>query len=168
MARFVHRIIACAAIALLFSTPAIAAVTANSQITAQTPNRGIVQFLEGTDVAGTYKTLYTGGANGSVCWGISATTNDAAAAHVVTVQVTNGGVNYGGTAINVPVSSGFTTTTTFIPPISIMTNWTGLPIDGNGNPYIYLASASDAIRATFATALTASAVLNMIAVCADF
>lgn len=153
--------------AVLFGDAAFAATTPNSYIWPQTPNRGIVQFLQGTDVAGTYKTLYTGGANGSVCRAMSANTNDASAAHLVTVQLVNAAVKYGGTAVNVPISSGFASGA---PPVNLMsaTNWPGLPVDGPGNPYFYLASASDTLQATFATALTASAVLNINAVCTDF
>src|ERR1700727_2044141 len=54
-----------------------AATTPNSVVTAQTPNRGVVQFLQGTDSAGTYKTLYTAGANGSKCNAMWSTNNDA-------------------------------------------------------------------------------------------
>ena len=56
---------------VLLASPAFAAVTANSVVTAQTPNRGVVQFLQGTDSAGTYKTLYTAGTNGSICFGLN-------------------------------------------------------------------------------------------------
>ena len=49
----------------LMATPVLAATTPNSVVTAQTPKLAVVQFLQGTDTAGTYKTLYTGGANGS-------------------------------------------------------------------------------------------------------
>lgn len=57
-------------LALLLMAPAHAATTPNSIITVQTPNRGIVQFLQGTDTAGTYKTIYTAGANGSKMTGL--------------------------------------------------------------------------------------------------
>ena len=154
-------------VASLIGRPALAAVTPNSQVTPQTPKLGIVQFLQGTDAAGTYKTLYTGGTNGSICKAIVATTNDASASHLVTVQLVNTAVKYGGTAVNVPGNSGFAT---LIPPVALMSagNWPGLPSDGSGTQYIYLSGSGDTIQATFATALTASAVLNLIAVCADY
>ncbi|MBV8453691.1 MAG: hypothetical protein JOZ29_15680, partial [Deltaproteobacteria bacterium] len=41
----------------LSAAPAWAAVTANSVVTAQTPNNSKQNFVQGTDSAGTYKTL---------------------------------------------------------------------------------------------------------------
>ena len=154
-----------AAVGLLI-TPVQAATTANSIITAQTPNRGVVQFLQGTDSAGTYKTLYTAGANGSKCFSMQMTNNDASATHLVTVQVVNNSVKYGGTALTTVSSAGFVSGT---PPQALMTSavWTGLPLDGNGNPFLYLVSG-DTIQATFATALTSSDVINVQVQCVDF
>lgn len=147
-------------------SPALATVTANSIVTPQTPNRGIVQFLQGTDAAGTYKTIYTGGTNGSKCVGLWANTNDGSAGHLVTVQIKVSSVLYGGTAVTVPSNSGFANGT---PAINMMSqaNWPGLPVDSDGNPFFYLANG-DLLQATFATNLTASDVLNLTAVCADF
>lgn len=143
-----------------------AAVTPNSIITAQIPNRGIVQFLQGTDAAGTYKTLYTAGINGSKCFGMYETNNDGSATHLVTVQVVNGGVRYGGMAITTASNDGFANAA---PAKALMsnTNWPGLPIDGNGNPTIYLVSG-DTLQATFATALTSSDLINIYVSCVDF
>lgn len=143
-----------------------AAVTANSIVTAQTPSRGIVQFLQGTDSAGTYKTLYTAGANGSRCFGMWTTNNDGSATHLVTVQVVNTSVKYGGVALTTVSNAGFANAT---PAQNLMssTNWPGLPVDNAGNPYIAL-NNGDTIQATFATALTSSDLINIMAVCADY
>jgi len=141
-----------------------AATTPNSAITAQTPNRGVVQFLQGTDVAGTYKTLYTSGANGSKCNALWATNNDASATHLLTVQIVNGGVKYGGNAVTSVLNAGFANA---VPAVNILALWAGLPMDSDGNPYILLVSG-DTIQATFATALTAADVINMETLCADF
>lgn len=152
---------------IAFSTNAEATVTANSSVTPQTPNRGIVQFLQGTDAAGTYKTLYTGGANGSIVKGIFATSNDASAAHLVTCQIVNGGVKYGGVAATVAINSGMANAA---PPVNLMSPsiWTGLPLDSDGNPFFFLASANDTLQCTYATALTTSDAVSLIAVAADF
>jgi hypothetical protein len=163
------KIIALALLALCVVLPArdaLPAVTANSIITAQTPNRGIVQFLQGTDTAGTYKTLYTAGANGSMCFGMWSTNNDPSATHVITVQIVNAAVKYGGVALLSIVSAGFATG---VPAQNLMSAavWPGLPVDSNSNPYIVLASG-DTIQATFATALTASDVLNIVTFCVDY
>lgn len=145
---------------------AFAATTPNSVVTPQTPNRGIVQFLQGTDSAGTYKTLYTAGSNGSICKGMVETNNDGSATHLVTVEVVNGGVKYGGMAITTASNDGYANAT---PAKALMAagNWPGLPIDSDGNPYIVLISG-DTIQATFATALTASDKINIYVACSDF
>lgn len=147
---------------------ALAATTPNSVVTAQTPNLGVVQFLQGTDVAGTYKTLYTGNANGSKIISLVATTNDPSAGHLVTCEIVLSAVKYGGVAVSVPVNSGFTGASAV--PVNMMssTNWVGLPVDSDGNPFIYLPSASYTLQCTFATALTSGKVLNVQAVSGDF
>lgn len=144
----------------------IGAVTPNSFVSPQTPNRGIVQFLQGTDSAGTYKTLYSAGTNGSRCYGIWETNNDASATHLVTLQLVNSAVKYGGMAITTAESDGFANATPAKNLIS-STNWPGLPVDQYGNPYIQLVSG-DTLQATFATNLTSSDLINIVAVCADF
>jgi hypothetical protein len=155
------------AVALIYASFAVrAAVTPNSIVTAQTPNRGVVQFLQGTDSAGTYKTLYTAGVNGSKCFGMYESNNDGSATHLVTVQIVNGGVKYGGMAITTASNDGFANAT---PAKALMssTNWPGLPVDGNGNPTIYLVSG-DTLQATFATSLTSSDLINIYVSCVDF
>jgi hypothetical protein len=155
-----------ASIALGQATSSFAAVTA-TPVFVQTPNRGIVQFLQGTDVAGTYKTLYTGGTNGSKCTGMYITSNDTAA-HLVTIQLVVSGVKYGGTAISTGTTTpGFASGAGALNAMSSI-NWPGLPTDSDGNPYFYFAGTGDTIQATFATALTASDVINIVAICADF
>lgn len=154
--------------------PAFATTTANSVITAQTPNRGVVQFLQGTDTAGTYKTLYTAGSNGSKCFGLWETNNDASATHLVTVQISSSTSAhcspatscYGGVALTTASNDGFANA---VPAKNLMsaTNWPGLPVDGNANPFLYLKSG-DTLEATFATALTSSDWLNLTTDCVDF
>ena len=150
----------------LCAAPVWAAVTPNSVVTAQTPSRGVVQFLQGTDTAGTYKTLYTAGTNGSKITGMFATSGDTAAAHLITCQIVNTAVKYGGVAVNVPLNSGMATG---VPPVNLMNtaNWPGLPLDGNGNPYFTLVSG-DTLQCTYATALTAATFANVVAVAADY
>jgi hypothetical protein len=156
-----------AVMALMLSVGALnAAVTPNSIVTAQTPNRGIVQFLQGTDTAGVYKTLYTAGANGSKCSAIWTNNNDASATHLVTVQIVNATVKYGGASLLSVVNSGFITATGGQSLLST-TLWPGLPVDSDGNAFIILASG-DTLQATFATALTSNDVLNVVAICVDF
>ena len=143
-----------------------AAPTSNAPIFPTAVNRGIVQFLQGTDSAGTYKTIYTAGSNGSIIKALWATTNDASLAHLVTCQIVNTAVSYGGTAVSIPISSGFASGA---PPVNMMSfvNWPGLPLDSDGNPFLYLVSG-DTLKCTFATGLTSSDVINLVAVASDF
>jgi len=151
---------------LLLAAPTFAAVTGNNVVTAQTPNRGIVQFLQGTDAAGTYKTLYTAGTNGSRCNAIWTTNNDGSATHLITLQIINGGVKYGGVALTSVNSAGFANG---MPAQSLLSsaNWPGLPIDSDGNPYVQLVSG-DTLQATYATTLTSTDLINIVASCSDF
>lgn len=145
----------------------LATTTPNSFISPQTPNRGIVQFLQGADSAGTYKTLYTAGANGSKCNGMYITSNDAAT-HTITIQLVNSAVKYGGVSINTGTTSpGFLNGAPAINPL-LSSNWPGLPVDQYGNPYIQMITG-DTLQATFTTAITASPqVINIVATCSDF
>lgn len=151
---------------LLAASAAEAATTPNSVVTPQTPNRGIAQFLQGTDNAGTYKTLYTAGANGSRCYGMLMNNNDASTTHLVTVQIVNSAVKYGGTALTTVLSAGFVSGTPS-QPLMTPSVWSGLPVDQYGNPYVQLISG-DTIQATFATTITTSDLINLYAVCSDF
>jgi hypothetical protein len=170
------------AIFLFFCVASIAseaAVTANSIVTPQTPNRAIVQFLQGTDVAGTYKTLYTSGSNGSICYGMVTNNSDAGvtAGHLLNIQLVNSTVKYGGTALQTIPSAGFIAGTggvgTSTPPQVITGStvnagvWSGLALDNLGNNIIQLVSG-DTIQVTFSTAMTAGAVINLYATCNDF
>lgn len=155
----------------LLALPALAAGIANSIITPQTPNRGVVQFLT-ADSAGTYKVLYTGGASGSKCTAVWVTSSDTAT-HLVTLQFANvttviGSTlaGRGGVSVTTAASAGVTSMSVPVNALS-PTNWPGLPSDSDNNPYILLTSA-DTLQATFATAVTASAALNLTAVCSDF
>jgi hypothetical protein len=143
-----------------------AATTPNSIITPQIINRGVVQFLQGTDSAGTYKTLYTSGSNGSRCYAMVMNNNDATTTHLITVQIVNATVKYGGTALTTVLSAGFVNGTA-PQPIMNPTNWPGLPVDQYGNSYIELVSG-DTIQATFGTTLTTSDVINLYTSCSDF
>lgn len=155
-----------AALIAVMATPALAAVTQNAWVTVQTPKLALVQFLQGTDTAGTYKTLYTGGTNGTKVKGLWETNNDGSATHLVTCQLVRSSVLYGGVAVTTASNDGFANA---VPAKNFMSagNWPGLPLDSDGNPFFYLQSG-DLLQCTFATALTASTLINMGAVVEDF
>lgn len=156
-----RRIVAALCASFFFINSSLAVT--NTPVYVQTPNIGAQTFIQGTDTAGTFKTIYTGGTNGSKCVGLMAASNDTVA-HVLTVRITHsstaipmvgptitGAANYASGGLNLMQSQ----------------NWPGLPIDSDGNPFFYLASG-DVLAATFATALTSTDQINFMAVCADF
>jgi hypothetical protein len=172
MKRFDPRVAAVlACMGLLF----VAATTPNSTVSPQTPNIGKIQFLQGTDSAGTYKTLYVGGSNGTKITGIYLTSFDPSATHLITIQLSSSSSAhcspatscFGGMAITLPVSSGSANAAPAVNAMSSAT-WPGLPRDSDGNPYIYLPSSSYTLEMTFATALTSTDWVNGVAIGADF
>lgn len=152
--------------ALLGVSSALAATTPNSLIAPQALNLGATNFIQGTDSAGTYKTIYTGGTNGSKCFALMLDSNDQAAAHQIVLRIVHSTVTYDIATYTTQIGLAGST---FGPTANLMsaTNWPGLPTDVSGNPYIYLVSG-DTLRATFATALTAGNSINIVAMCGDF
>jgi hypothetical protein len=154
------------------SVPSLAAVV-NTPVFTQVPKMQGTTFVQGVDAAGTYKTLYTGDADGTKVTGIWVTSNDPSATHLVTVQLGTTSTCatqsncYGGTSVTIAVNSGFANGA---PAVNLLSPsvWPGLPTDSDGNPYIYLSSASQAIQATYATALTASTQLSVTVIASDF
>jgi hypothetical protein len=138
------------------------AVTA-TPVFVQTPKLGVVNFVEAVDAAGTYKTLYAAGANGSKITGINIATTDTTVAHVVTLVVTRSAVDYIVGAVNVPVNSGSNGSAVAVDGLSL----SKLPLDNDSQPYLFLQSG-DTLRATFATALTTSTRIDVACVAADF
>jgi hypothetical protein len=160
---------------LLSLAQASGAAVSSTPVFVQTPKIGNVQFLQGTDSAGTYKTVYTGGTNGSKITGIFVTTNDATTSHLVTIQISSSTSAhcspntscYGGVAVTIPVSSGYVNAA---PAVNMMSAilWPGLPLDSDNNPYFMLPGNTYTIEATFATALTSTNWLNVVVVAADY
>ena len=155
---------------ILVATPALAAVTPNSVVTMQAINRGQVQFLQGTDAAGTYKTIYTAGANGSRCVGLEVNNNDGTAIHLVTIQRVNGAVKFGGVAVATVLSAGFINGVPSQLIIKVPSSNPGLwflPDDSDGNSFIQMISG-DSLQAAYALpALSTSAVINILTYCGD-
>jgi hypothetical protein len=152
-----------------------AAVTPNSQVTCQAPIASTVTFVQGTDVAGTYKTAITGGVNGTKIMGLWVTSNDGSLSHLVTVQFSTSTSAHcspqsnctGGAAITIPSNSGFAAAT---PAINFLSpaNWPGLPADASGNQFINMTGNSQTVEATFATALTASTQIALTVIACNY
>ncbi len=145
------------------------AVTANSLVTPQTPKVTPQNFVQGTDAAGTYKTIYTAGSNGSKVVAINVTTDDGSATHVLSLALTRSATDYIIGAYTLPVSVGTDGATASIdllaggPALLIP----GLPLDNDGQRYLFLESG-DTLRLTFATALSSSKRINVITIGSDF
>lgn len=128
---------------------------------------GCTTTAASTDAAPTWVTLYTGGANGSKITGLYLTATDATA-HVVTCVLNKNGARAGGVALTTSTTKpGFASA---VPAINLLAsgNWPGLPVDSDGNPYLYLSSASDKIDCRYATALTSGTLIGIVAIGADF
>ena len=150
----------------LLSYSAFALTTPNSFISPQTPTRGIVRFAQGVDTAGTYKTIYTAGANGSRCYAIWGSNNDGSTTHDITIGLFNGGVEYATSLTTTVKSAG---TSTGVPNQSFLAGFVGLPVDQYGNNYIQMIYG-DTLQVTFATTIGggSSTYISLIASCSDF
>jgi hypothetical protein len=146
-------------------------MAANNVITAQQLGRAAVRFVQGTDAAGTPKSVYVAnaansGTLGSQVKGLYAVSSDATSAHAVTLLLANGSGTTELVTVSVPANSGNASGT---PPVSLMAAavWPGLPVDSNGNPFQNLQSG-DTLMAQFATTLAASSTLAVIGNPNDF
>lgn len=139
------------------------AVTPNSIITPQAFNVGVQNFVQGADSAGTFKTIFTAGANGSKLTGIMVASDDGSATHVLTLVLTRSATNYYLGAYTLPVNSG---TDGAAPAVDMLNGGPaglipGLPIDNDGQRYLPLISG-DVLKLTFATALTSGKRIDVV------
>lgn len=145
---------------ILLTFPVFAQVTPNSIVTAQTPTNGFTQFTNSTSVA-TFQTVFTAGANGSKLTGLFISNSDTAT-HVVTCGRFNATVEYESWSVTTvaAVSGSYNNA-------AMLSTWIGLPIDGQGNPFMYLV-AGDSIQCRYATVVTSPLLLNVTAIAANF
>jgi hypothetical protein len=141
------------AIFCLIAWPSFSAVSFNQFVTPQTPTLGVATFVQGTDAAGTFKTVYTGATNGSKCVAMVENNADQTATHVIMIRIVHTAVNY---VIATATTTTSSATLVFGATLDLMAaaNWAGLPRDAAGNPYVFLGNG-DTLQATFNTALTA-------------
>ena len=135
----------------------------------QTPKLGVQNFVQGTDAAGTYKTLFTAGVNGSKVVGVLASTDDGSATHVLTLAVTRSATRYTIIEYTLPINAGTGGATANVDMLAggplLLTK--GLPVDNDGQPYLQLESG-DTLELTFATALTAARRINVLTIASHF
>lgn len=124
---------------------------------------------ESTDALPVWVTLYTGSstAPGSKIISISLTTSDATA-HVVTCAANNNGVR--------TVLFALTTGTTKpgfaagVLALNLLTTaiWPSVPIDNDGNPFIFLTTNTDKIDCRYTVALSSGTALDFSIVASNF
>ena len=123
-----------------------------------------------TDAAPVWQTVYTGGSTGpgSKITGLWIVSTDAVT-HTVTCVVNNNGFRGAGFAIATGTTKpGYAAG---VPAINAMstTNWPGLPVDSDGNPYLYLTNSSDKIDCRHAgSAITNGTSIGITVLGADF
>lgn len=155
--------------ALLFAAPALAQTTPNSYMALQTIAPAAQKFVQGTDAPGTYKTIYTGGVRGSICFNLIAIANDQTTPHLLTVRyVTAAASPFDMCTATVAPANPAVGANQFGPAVGILvSNNCPMAISQAGNTYMQL-KAGDTLQATYATALTAADQINFIAQCGDY
>lgn len=154
---------------LVLCSPLRAAVTA-TPVFPQTPKILVTHFIQGTDAAGTYKTVYTGGANGSKILAVYYTTTDGTATHVVTAQLSSSTSDHCATATTcafLGIDTSETAQATDGSRKGLLDN-DFIPRDSDNNTFIFLTGNSQTIEVTFATALTAATKISVTVVAVDF
>lgn len=139
-------------------------VTANSVVTPQTPNRDVVRFVGTTDTTLTPKSLSVAGANGSDIVGLWIT--NGATAHNVTAIILNNSTSYIANVVAVGANAGQNGTALAVNMLSSSV-WPGLPVDGNGNPFLRLVSG-DTLQLEYATAQGTGDTIYGFAIRADY
>lgn len=156
--------------ALLIASPALAQTVPNQYFALKNIQPVGISFLQGTDSPGTYKTLYTGASQGSICFGVVANSNDQSASHQLTLRYTvpPGTVAFQFDICTATVGNNALAANLFGPAVAILvSNNCPLPISNAGNTYKQLKSG-ETLQLTFGTALTASDRINVIGECGDF
>lgn len=127
------------------------------------PQNSKVQITNGTNLANV--TIVTPGANGSKVVGLLASSTDTSGRDIQ-VKVTNGGTDYILGTKTVAAGSGNAAGT---PAVNLLdpTVIVGLPVDSDGNPFIFLGS-SDTLTAATLVQLTSTKVVNLTAIYSDF
>jgi len=116
--------------------------------------------------ASNLKTIATGGSNGSKIVSLNAASTDTSNRDVQ-IGVTNGGTFYILGTVTIIAASG---TAGGTPAIDLLRSGMipGLPLDSDGNPFIFLASSSDTLQAKSLATVTTAKEIDLNAFGADF
>jgi hypothetical protein len=126
-------------------------VTANSGISPQRPKLGLATIVNADGTA--LKTVITAGADGSKVTSLMLSSNDTTARDIQW-GVSRSGTFYPRGTINVPITGGTIAATTGVDAFSF-TACPGLPLDSDGQPYIFLESG-DTLDVKTLVAVTAA------------
>ena len=139
-----------------------AAVTA-TPVFVQKPKMPKVQITNANGT--TAQTLYACGADGTKVTGLFATSTDTVARDVQ-ITVVNGATTYVLTTVTTAINAGNVAGTA---PVNLLstTNFPGLPVDSDGNPYFYCES-TDTLKVGVLVTVTSGKFVNVTAVAADF
>jgi hypothetical protein len=138
------------------------AVTA-TPVFVQTPKNTQITILPAD--ASTQKTLVTAGANGTKVVAIQFTSTDTSA-RVVNVNITRSAVTVLVGAVNLPTLCGTDGVTPAVDGMGVTLN-PGLPIDNDGQKYVFLQSG-DTLQINSQTTVTAAKTITATAIHADF
>lgn len=112
----------------------------------KTPNVQVTQITTGAGIAGGFVTIYTGGVNGSKVVGCTIAANTSATQDVRIAVVSSGSVTGYINTVSVPTTAGFASANI---PVNGLSNI--LPVDSDGNPFVFLASSATLLQAQTTT-----------------
>lgn len=129
----------------------------------QTINVGVAAIANAD--AQTYKTIATGGTNGTKIESLIVSSSDTSARDI-TVNLTRSAVNYQLAQISIPATAGYLDT---VPSVDIMRSafLPGTAYDSNGNKYLYLKSG-DTLTINAPVTVTTAKTIQAVASGGDF
>src|SRR5882672_337150 len=134
----------------------------SSPVLPQKPNVGVTQFTT-TGTASTFVTAYTGGANGSKITAISAVNSSTATINLLGA-INSAATNFVFNAVQLVSNAGINGA---LAPGTLMGSFQA--IDGDGNPYLFLASSAQTLNITITSSIpTTGGFVSVVVTAADF
>jgi hypothetical protein len=134
---------------------------ANAATFVGTPRLGLVQIVNAD--ASAQKTVLVAGAAATKVASLLASSTDTSA-RVLTVSILRSAVNYVLGAMTVPITAGTDGVTATTNLLSLIP---GLPVDNDGQPYVFLA-VGDTLQVSSGTTVTAAKAISISAIGGDF
>lgn len=130
----------------------------------QTPKNYKVQIANADGQ--TAKTVATGGSNGTKIVSLNLSSTDTSARDIQIV-ITRSGTSYILGTVSVPIGAGNTSGAAAVDALR-SGQVPGLPLDSDGNPFIFLADASDTLQVIAPVTITSAKIVSAVAMGADF